>query len=65
MAHGDPQIIEEMAPRFAGLDRCNNITTTKTTTTTITKTTTISTTTTPTAKVFVSNEPFNKATRKM
>ena len=24
MAHGDPQIIEEMAQRLVGLDRCNN-----------------------------------------
>ena len=32
MAHGDPQMIEEMAPTFVGLYRWNNIPTTTTTT---------------------------------
>ena len=42
MARGDPQIINDMAQRSVGLDRCNNITTatTATTTTAITTTTT-------------------------
>ena len=40
MARGDPQIINDMAQRSVGLDRCNNITTATTTTATTTTTTT-------------------------